>query len=76
VMATPKPSNSMSYLVPPHTTIKSTLVMCIPPKRQETLADFLIRLYSLDFDLHFANLGIHLLIYLDAVDGVESAIHR
>ncbi|KAH9939191.1 citrate synthase-like protein [Amylocystis lapponica] len=40
-----------------------------------TLVDFLIRLYSVYVDLHFAYLEINPLICLDAVDGGEPTIH-
>lgn len=47
----------------------------VPAAKQQTLVDFLIRLYSVYVDLHFAYLEINPLICLDAVDGGQPTIH-
>jgi ATP citrate (pro-S)-lyase len=60
---------------PSRSTFKSTLLKNVPAAKQETLTDFLIRLYSVYVDLHFAYLEINPLICLDGVDGGEPTIH-
>ncbi|KZS97055.1 ATP-citrate synthase [Sistotremastrum niveocremeum HHB9708] len=60
---------------PSRQTVKSTLLSKVPAEKQETLVDFLIRLYSVYVDLHFAYLEINPLICLDAVNGQPPAIH-
>ena len=49
---------------PSRETIKSTLLVHVPEAKKETLVDFLIRLYSVYVDLHFAYLEINPLICL------------
>lgn len=60
---------------PNRATIASTLLPHVPAEKKETLIDFLIRLYSVYVDLHFAYLEINPLICLDAVDGGQPTIH-
>ncbi|PCH45006.1 ATP-citrate synthase [Wolfiporia cocos MD-104 SS10] len=60
---------------PSRATIADTLLKHVPAEKKETLVDFLIRLYSVYVDLHFAYLEINPLICLDAVDGGEPTIH-
>ena len=49
---------------PSKETIKSTLLIHVPAEKQDALVDFLIRLYSVYADLHFAYLEINPLICL------------
>lgn len=60
---------------PPRETLISTLLKDVPAAKRETLADFVIRLYSVYVDLHFAYLEINPLVVLDSVNGGEPAIH-
>jgi ATP citrate (pro-S)-lyase len=60
---------------PSRSTIAATLLTHVPPAKRETLVDFLIRLYSVYVDLHFAYLEINPLICLDAEPGAEPTIH-
>jgi len=60
---------------PSRATIASTLLPHVPAEKKETLVDFLIRLYAVYVDLHFAYLEINPLICLDAVAGGEPTIH-
>ncbi|KII84583.1 hypothetical protein PLICRDRAFT_45956 [Plicaturopsis crispa FD-325 SS-3] len=60
---------------PSRATIASTLLTHVPAEKKETLVDFLVRLYSVYVDLHFAYLEINPLICLDAVDGGQPTIH-
>jgi len=55
--------------------IAATLLKHVPPEKQDTLVDFLCRLYSVYVDLHFAYLEINPLVCLDAVDGGQPTIH-
>ncbi|KAH9918447.1 uncharacterized protein B0H18DRAFT_1123055 [Fomitopsis serialis] len=48
--------------------IADTLLMHVPAAKNETLIDFLVRLYSVYVDLHSAYLEIKPLICLDTVD--------
>lgn len=59
---------------PSRETIASTLLTHVPAEKKETLVDFLIRLYSVYVDLHFAYLEINPLVVLDAVDGGEPQV--
>ncbi|KAF9554662.1 ATP citrate lyase isoform 2 [Agrocybe pediades] len=59
---------------PSRETIASTLLTHVPAEKKETLVDFLIRLYSVYVDLHFAYLEINPLIVLDAVNGGEPQV--
>ena len=61
--------------VPSRKTIADTLLKHVPEAKKETLVDFLIRLYSVYVDLHFAYLEINPLICLDGVDGGQPTIH-
>ncbi|WVR04638.1 hypothetical protein IAU60_001649 [Kwoniella sp. DSM 27419] len=45
------------------------LLAHVPAAKQDVLADFLIRLYGVYVDLHFAYLEINPLVVLDSVDG-------
>ena len=47
----------------------------MPEAKKDTLVDFLIRLYSVYVDLHFAYLEINPLICLDGVNGKPPTIH-
>ncbi|OBZ77353.1 ATP-citrate synthase, partial [Grifola frondosa] len=60
---------------PSRSVIANTLLKHVPAAKKDTLVDFLIRLYSVYVDLHFAYLEINPLICLDAVDGGEPTIH-
>lgn len=53
----------------------SALLKDVPAAKKETLVDFLVRLYSVYVDLHFAYLEINPLVCLDAVDGGQPTIH-
>ncbi|KAI0293950.1 ATP-citrate synthase [Russula brevipes] len=55
--------------------VTATLLKHVPPEKQDTLVDFLYRLYSVYVDLHFAYLEINPLVCLDAVDGGRPTIH-
>ena len=46
----------------------------MPAEKKETLVDFVIRLYSVYVDLHFAYLEINPLVVLDAVDGGQPQV--
>ena len=59
---------------PSRETIKSTLLVHVPEDKKETLVDFLVRLYSVYVDLHFAYLEINPLICLDGVNGAPPTI--
>ncbi|KAH9933870.1 citrate synthase-like protein [Fomitopsis serialis] len=61
--------------VPDRKTIADTLLRHVPAAKKETLVDFLVRLYSVYVDLHFAYLEINPLICLDAVDGGQPTIY-
>ncbi|KAH9983163.1 ATP-citrate synthase [Russula compacta] len=55
--------------------ITAALFKHVPLEKQDTLVDFLYRLYSVYVDLHFAYLEINPLVCLDAVDGGQPTIH-
>ncbi|KAK2464715.1 hypothetical protein APHAL10511_003291 [Amanita phalloides] len=59
---------------PSRETIADTLLKHVPAEKKETLVDFLIRLYSVYVDLHFAYLEINPLVVLDAVNGGEPQV--
>ncbi|KAF8622996.1 hypothetical protein AX15_006589 [Amanita polypyramis BW_CC] len=59
---------------PTREAIARTLLKNVPSEKKETLVDFLIRLYSVYVDLHFAYLEINPLVVLDGVDGGEPQI--
>ncbi|THH23282.1 hypothetical protein EUX98_g7898 [Antrodiella citrinella] len=59
---------------PSREVIASTLLKHVPAAKKETLVDFLIRLYSVYVDLHFAYLEINPLVCLDGVDGAAPTI--
>ena len=59
---------------PSREAIASTLLIHVPPEKKDTLVDFLIRLYSVYVDLHFAYLEINPLVVLDAVAGGEPQV--
>lgn len=60
---------------PSRDKITATLLKHVPPEKQDTLVDFLLRLYSVYVDLHFAYLEINPLVCLDGVDGGQPTIH-
>jgi ATP citrate (pro-S)-lyase len=60
---------------PSRSTVISTILKDVPAAKRETLADFIIRLYSVYVDLHFAYLEINPLVVLDGVDGGEPTVH-
>ncbi|KAJ3531896.1 hypothetical protein NM688_g7504 [Phlebia brevispora] len=60
---------------PSRETIAATLLTHVPESKKATLVDFLIRLYSVYVDLHFAYLEINPLICLDGENGGEPTIH-
>ena len=53
----------------------AALLKHVPPEKQDTLVDFLLRLYSVYVDLHFAYLEINPLVCLDGVNGGQPTIH-
>ena len=59
---------------PSRQTISDTLLKHVPAAKKETLVDFLIRLYSVYVDLHFAYLEINPLVVLDGVNGGQPTI--
>ncbi len=60
---------------PTRDEIASALLKHVPSEKQPTLVDFLIRLYSVYVDLHFAYLEINPLVCLDGVNGGQPTIH-
>ncbi|GFZ47735.1 ATP citrate synthase [Saitozyma sp. JCM 24511] len=60
---------------PSRETIISTLLPAVPKAKQDILCDFLIRLYAVYVDLHFAYLEINPLVCLDAADGKPAEIY-
>jgi len=60
---------------PSRDKITAALLKHVPPEKQDTLVDFLHRLYSVYVDLHFAYLEINPLVCLDSVDGGQPTIH-
>jgi ATP citrate (pro-S)-lyase len=60
---------------PSRDAIKKTLLTHVPAEKQETIVDFLSRLYSVYVDLHFAYLEINPLICLDGENGKPPTIH-
>ncbi|KAK7683014.1 hypothetical protein QCA50_013686 [Cerrena zonata] len=60
---------------PARETVASTLLPHVPAAKKDTLTDFLIRLYSVYVDLHFAYLEINPLVVLDGVNGGQPSIH-
>ena len=59
---------------PSRETIASTLLPHVPAAKKDTLVDFLIRLYSVYVDLHFAYLEINPLVVLDGINGSEPQV--
>ncbi|KAF8908613.1 citrate synthase-like protein [Gymnopilus junonius] len=59
---------------PTREVIAETLLKHVPAEKKETLVDFLIRLYSVYVDLHFAYLEINPLVVLDGVNGGEPQV--
>ena len=53
----------------------AALLKHVPPEKQDTIVDFLLRLYSVYVDLHFAYLEINPLVCLDGVNGGQPTIH-
>ncbi|CAE6419664.1 unnamed protein product, partial [Rhizoctonia solani] len=60
---------------PPRSDVKSNLLSAVPSDKQDTLYDFLSRLYSVYVDLHFAYLEINPLVCLDATPNSGPTIH-
>lgn len=60
---------------PSRDKITAALLKHVPTEKQDTLVDFLCRLYSVYVDLHFAYLEINPLVCLDGVDGGQPTIH-
>lgn len=60
---------------PSRDKIAAALLKHVPTEKQDTLVDFLCRLYSVYVDLHFAYLEINPLVCLDGVDGGQPTIH-
>lgn len=60
---------------PSRDEIKNSLLTHVSEAKKETLVDFLIRLYSVYVDLHFAYLEINPLVCLDGVNGKAPTIH-
>lgn len=60
---------------PSRETFINTLLTQIPKAKQDILCDFLIRLYAVYVDLHFAYLEINPLVCLDPVDGKPAEIY-
>ncbi|CAE6492352.1 unnamed protein product [Rhizoctonia solani] len=60
---------------PPRADVKANLLAAVPSEKQDTLYDFLSRLYSVYVDLHFAYLEINPLVCLDATDNSPPTIH-
>ncbi|CAE6405971.1 unnamed protein product [Rhizoctonia solani] len=60
---------------PPRADLKANLLSAVPADKQDTLYDFLSRLYSVYVDLHFAYLEINPLVCLDATDNAPPTIH-
>ncbi|KAK8847415.1 hypothetical protein IAR55_005273 [Kwoniella newhampshirensis] len=60
---------------PTRETIISTLLEHVAPTKKDVLCDFLIRLYAVYVDLHFAYLEINPLVVLDAAPGKTAEIH-
>nr|AKM12497.1 ATP citrate lyase [Phaffia rhodozyma]AKM12498.1 ATP citrate lyase [Phaffia rhodozyma]AKM12499.1 ATP citrate lyase [Phaffia rhodozyma] len=54
---------------PTRETVVSSLLTHVPAEKKDVLADFLIRLYAVYEDLHYAYLEINPLICLDGVNG-------
>jgi len=59
---------------PSRDVITNTLLKHVPAEKKDTLVDFLIRLYSVYVDLHFAYLEINPLVVLDGVNGGEPQV--
>ncbi|KAG5635162.1 hypothetical protein H0H81_012188 [Sphagnurus paluster] len=59
---------------PSREEISNTLLKHVPAAKKETLVDFLVRLYSVYVDLHFAYLEINPLVVLDGVNGGEPQV--
>lgn len=55
--------------------VKDTLLKHVPEAKKDTLVDFLVRLYAVYVDLHFAYLEINPLVCLDGINGQPPAIH-
>ncbi|KAL1411666.1 ATP citrate lyase subunit 1 [Vanrija albida] len=60
---------------PKREVVISTLLEHVPEQKKDVLADFIIRLYAVYVDLHFAYLEINPLICLDPVDGKPAEIY-
>ncbi|CAE7127960.1 unnamed protein product, partial [Rhizoctonia solani] len=60
---------------PPRSEVKANLLSAVPSEKQDTLYDFLSRLYSVYVDLHFAYLEINPLVCLDATESSPPTIH-
>ncbi|KZT20946.1 ATP-citrate synthase [Neolentinus lepideus HHB14362 ss-1] len=54
---------------PSRAQVEAALLPHVPAAKKPTLVDFIVRLYSVYVDLHFAYLEINPLVVLDAADG-------
>lgn len=61
--------------LPSREEIASTLLKHVQQEKHQALVDFLVALYNVYADLHFAYLEINPLICLDSVNGEQPAIH-
>ncbi|KAF9525226.1 ATP citrate lyase isoform 2 [Crepidotus variabilis] len=59
---------------PSREVIADTLLKHVPAEKKDTLVDFLIRLYSVYVDLHFAYLEINPLVVLDGEKGAPPQV--
>ncbi|RSH86479.1 citrate synthase [Apiotrichum porosum] len=60
---------------PTREVVKETLLGAVPENKKDVLCDFIVRLYGVYVDLHFAYLEINPLVCLDPVDGKPAEIH-
>ncbi|BEJ07378.1 hypothetical protein CcaverHIS641_0406470 [Cutaneotrichosporon cavernicola] len=60
---------------PAREEVIKTLLPNVPENKKDVLCDFIIRLYGVYVDLHFAYLEINPLVCLDPVDGKPAEIH-
>ena len=60
---------------PTRAAIATALLHAVPSAKQDTLIDFIIRLYSVYVYLHFAYLEINPLVCLDGENGAQPTVH-
>ncbi|KIY48395.1 ATP-citrate synthase [Fistulina hepatica ATCC 64428] len=69
-------SSMVGPQLPSRSTIATTLLKNVTDtKKVDTLLDFIVRLYAVYVDLHFAYLEINPLVVLDGVNGGEPTVH-